>query len=79
MSMRAKMKVTSVERCEGFENLTLSAVNSKPTGPNGESEDNTYARYTPSGTLKLTITNPVLIGTFNPGDTYYLDFTEFVP
>ena len=75
-SMRAKMYITSVERFAGTqEQLKLSCVSSKPFGPNGESEDNTFARYSPFGELKLTVTNPELAGKFNPGDTFYVDFT----
>jgi hypothetical protein len=77
--MRAKMQVDSVVRTSWGETLKLSAVcGNKPFGPNGESEDNTYARNTPSGTLELTITNPGLIGKFNPGQKFYLDFSEAV-
>lgn len=49
---------------------------SKPFGPNGESEENTFARYSPSGELKLTITNPDLCGKIRPGQKLYVDFTE---
>jgi hypothetical protein len=74
--MRAKMYVTSVTRQQGgSEQLDLSAVCSSEFGPEGESEDNTYARYTPSASLNMTINNPDLAGKFNPGDTFYVDFT----
>lgn len=36
-------------------------------------EDQRYARYTPSGSLKITVDNPAVI--FNTGQDYYLDFT----
>lgn len=75
--MRAKMQVRSVEQFGDSERLSLSAVTGKdPFGPNGESEDNTYARYTPSGECTLTINNPALVGRFKQGQTFYLDFTE---
>lgn len=76
--MRAKMQVQSVTGGETYESITMSAVTSsdKPYGPNGENEDNTYARYTPSGNLSLSITNPALIGKFKVGQKFYLDFTE---
>jgi hypothetical protein len=50
----------------------------KPFGPNGESEDNTFARFSPSGEIKLTITNPDLVKFIKPGQTFYVDFTEHV-
>lgn len=40
-----------------------------PTVP----EDQRYARYTPSGELRITVDNPSVV--FVPGKQYYLDFT----
>jgi hypothetical protein len=77
--MRAKMEVQGVAKPygEGTEVLTMSAVCGTETfGPNGESEDNTFARWTPSGNLSLTITNPNLLGKFTRGQKFYVDFTE---
>lgn len=36
-------------------------------------EDQRYAKYTPSGELKIQVDNPAVI--FEPGRAYYLDFT----
>lgn len=36
-------------------------------------EDQRYARYTPSGEVRITVDNPNV--TFEPGTSYYLDFT----
>jgi hypothetical protein len=76
--MRAKMQVSSVEQFHGgMEVVKLSAVTGKGSfGPEGESEDNTYARYTPSGKCELSINNPALMGKIKPGMKFYLDFTE---
>jgi hypothetical protein len=75
--MRAKMQIHSVTQFQGTEQIKLSAVCGKaPFGNEGESEDNTYARWTPSGELSLTISNPNLIGKFKPGQKFYIDFTE---
>ena len=61
----------------GVEELVMAPVSGdKPYGPNGESEDNSYARYTPSGKLELCITNPELHGKFQIGQKFYVDFTE---
>lgn len=78
--MRAKMHVTNINNHGATatptqETITFTPVSSKPYGPEGESEDNTYARYTPSGSCTLAITNPNLIGKFKQGDTFYVDFT----
>jgi len=75
--MRAKMKITRVEKFEGGnERLHLSAVAAKNYPVDGSDEDNTFARFTPNGEVTLTIANPSLQGMFEPGDTYYLDFTR---
>lgn len=74
-TMRAKMEVTQVSApYEGAEQIKFSAV-SGSFGPAGESEDNTYARYTPCGTLDITVNNPNLLGKFTAGQKFYLDFT----
>ena len=74
--MRAKMKVQSVETFEGgMQKVKMSAVcGDKPFGPAGESEDNTFARYTPSGSIELSITNPDLAGQLVAGQKLYVDF-----
>lgn len=76
--MRAKMQINSVTQFQGGqEKLELSCVTgNKPFGPSGESEDNTFARYSPSGGLNITISNPDLYGKFKPGQKFYIDFTE---
>jgi len=75
--MRAKVKVTSVKLTEYGEVLEMAPVCSeKPFGPNGENEDNTFARFTPCGSLSLTVNNPDLAGQFKPGQKFYVDFTE---
>jgi hypothetical protein len=76
-TMRAKMRVQSVQTFENSpqENVHFAAVSTKPYGENGESEDNTYARYTPMADVKMTINNPALSGQIKEGQTYYVDFT----
>lgn len=76
-TMRAKMAVTKIERIMGgAEVLHMTAV-AKSGGypPDGSDENNTFARFTPSGELRLTITNQQLLGKFEPGDAFYLDFS----
>ena len=75
--MRAKMKVSAVNRTEYGEELKMTPVcKSGSYGEDGLDEDNTFAKFTPSGEMTLLITNPALFGQFNPGDRYYLDFTK---
>jgi len=73
--MKAKFKIISVTQTEGYETLKLSPVCSDKYGPNGENEDNEFARWTPSGSMEITIANPDLIGKYKPGQTFYLQFT----
>lgn len=79
--MRAKMYVSSITQTGSGgklsqETVSFSCVSDKPYGPEGESEDNTFSRYSPSGTLEISITNHALHGQFKPGQKFYLDFTE---
>lgn len=69
--MRAKFQVRSVTKMEGGnEQVKMSAVT------NGTPEDNTYSKFTPGGSLEITISNPDLCGKINPGDKFYMDFTK---
>jgi hypothetical protein len=75
-TMRAKLRLGSVMRTEYGEKLEFSAVGPKGSYPaDGSDEDNTYARFSPSATFVIHVANPALIGKFNPGETYYVDFT----
>jgi hypothetical protein len=77
VDMRAKFVVSEVKRYENIEQLSMNAVcKSGGYGEDGLDEDNTYAKFSPSGQLTLTVANPVLFGKFNPGEKYYLDFTK---
>ncbi len=80
--MRAKMRVTSVlpfPPVEGEvkqERLMLSCVARNNGYPaDGFDEDNSFAKFSPSGSLDMMIMNPMLIGQFSVGDTFYVDFT----
>lgn len=74
--MRAKLKVTAVDKYEGGERLKFSAVYKDGAYPEGGAdEDNTFAMYTPQAELSMTINNPALAGQFNVGDKFYVDFT----
>lgn len=77
IEMRAKMVINEVKRVQNLEMLSMTPV-AKPNGYDelGLDEDNTYAKFSPSGQLTLTIANPALFGKFNPGEKYYLDFTK---
>lgn len=74
--MRAKMKVSKVEQYETCEQLTLNAVCKSGSYPaDGSDEDNTFAHFTPTAELKMTINNPALLGKIKAGQKFYVDFT----
>jgi len=73
--VRAKFSVTSIIKNEDLvspsEVVYLNAVySSDPT-----SENYSWSKWTPAGSLSMTITNPDCFGKFEQGKTYYLDFT----
>jgi len=79
--MRAEFRVTSVEQFKSGETVTteqikMMAVTDAPFNPDGESEDNSFARWTPSGELSMSITNPNLFGKIKQDQKFYLDFVE---
>ncbi len=46
------------------------------TYPGGDAEENkSFSKWTPSGEIKLSITNPAAIDFFDLGKAYYIDFT----
>lgn len=71
--MRAKMQIQSVTKEIGgyCEVVQLAAV----YGGSTNDEDNSFAKTTPSGKIELRIANKELHGVYNPGDTFYVDFT----
>lgn len=75
--MRAKLKVmTTKKHNDTCEELTFAAVGSKEPYPaDGTDENNTFAKWTPCADLRMTITNPVLVGQFAEGQEFYVDFT----
>lgn len=80
-TMRAKMRVGAVLpfQVDGVvtqERLMLHCVAKSGSYPaDGSDEDNTFAKFSPSGALDIQIANPALIGKFAVGDTFYVDFT----
>lgn len=76
-AMRAKMRVSQVSGSRQVEVLHFSAVARNDGYPaDGSDENNSFAMWTPSADLTMTVTNPALIGKFQPGQTFYVDFTE---
>lgn len=82
-TMRAKVRLSCVKAwgAEGSVGPTVEELTFYPVARNdsypddGSDEDNTYAKFSPSGEFRLTVANPALIGKFSVGETYYVDFT----
>lgn len=55
--------------------VTLAPVYGSYAG-NEDAEENTqWSKYTPSGEIKMMITNPKAVEKFELGKAYYVDFT----
>lgn len=72
MATRAKFNCQTITQYTGgSREVTLSAVTSA-----GSAENESFWNATPSGQVKLTISNPKAQEFFEVGKSYYLDFTE---
>lgn len=84
-AMRAKVKITNIAAYPTAgpatqETLTFNFPSKDGAYPaDGSDEDQSFARYSPSGALSLTVANPALVGQFVVGDTFYLDFKPVAP
>lgn len=77
LTMCAKLKLTSVTLSETSDQLKFSAAcKAGPYPEDGMDEDNTFAKFTPTAELTMTVNNPALLGKFRPGQKFYVDFTE---
>ena len=82
--MRAKVHVQNVipNKFSGDDTVTSETLILYPVArsgsypADGSDEDNTFAKFSPSGRFELTIANPNLIGQFEVGQRYYVDFTQ---
>lgn len=82
--MRAKVRITNIARYPNNEAPTQETLmfnfpaKDGPYPADGGDEDQQFAKFTPAGSLSLTIANPALIGRFKEGDTFYIDFTRII-
>ncbi|WP_292099351.1 hypothetical protein [Mesorhizobium sp.] len=78
--MRAKVRITNIQSYPTAgptmqETLSFNFPSKDGAYPaDGSDEDQQFARFSPMGSLSLTVANPALIGKFAVGDTFYLDF-----
>jgi hypothetical protein len=88
-NMRAKMMLETVttvrhqQQAAGdaptSEVLKFRPVARKDSYPSdGSDENDTYAKFSLTATIEITVANPALIGKLNPGEFYYVDFTPVV-
>ena len=82
MTMRAKFKVFSVKKFHNESgevdsvSVEFYAVGRNESYPaDGVDENNTFARWTPSANLQMTVLNPALFDSFTVDDEFYADFT----
>lgn len=75
--MRAKVSCTGITKHgETSETVVFTPVAKSTSYPeDGSDEDNTFAKFSPSGRFELTIANPALVGKFAIGDKFYVDFS----
>ena len=76
--MRAKFYVESVTATGDKTGITQEHTVLKAVYGNGEANKN-WSRFTPNGSLSITITNPECFGKFVPGKEYFIDFTPVEP
>ncbi len=75
-AMRAKVRLNRIEQYTASERLVFNPVSRSDSYPeDGSDEDNTFAKFSPSGEFSLTVANPELIGKFKVNETYYVDFS----
>lgn len=75
-TMRAKLRIASVTKHDGGnETLQFHAVAASNYPADGSDENNTFAKFSPSASLSITIANPALHGKFEAGQSFYVDFT----
>lgn len=74
MSVRAKFRCNAITEKTMNGNDICKEVQLNPVYGNGEANKE-WSKYTPSGELKMTITNPAASDQFKVNKDYYLDIT----
>ena len=70
-TVRAKFRCNTVEQSTSEPTQVMRHL--PDGGDSSIPEDQRYAKYTPSGELRINVDNPAVV--FEPGRQYYLDFT----
>lgn len=83
-SIRAKFAVLSTtnysnpaeeEEIVDSQTVTLQPVIAQNAAGEPETENASFSKYTPSGEIRMNITNPNAFGFFEQGAEFYVDFT----
>jgi hypothetical protein len=79
MSVRAKMRCTrrseSTSVCTSNGSVESVEVHLQPVYGTGEDDSNKeWSKWTPSGEVRMVITNPEAYNQFEVGKTYFVDF-----
>lgn len=77
MTVRAKFYVTAINhRFTNDAGACNAQICLEPVYVSGKGDDNeSWSKYTPSGKLEMTVTNPAAVAQFELGKAYYIDFT----
>lgn len=86
-TVRAKCRVVSTKHasgCHGYsatqkEPYAIEVTLQPVYGAGDDTENKSWSKYTPSGELKLVITNPDAVAVLGLGKTFYVDFTPVEP
>lgn len=78
MTVRAKFRVDSVNRLSWERGKTNAAVvvMSPVYSNDPNSENKAFWEATPNGKIEMTINNLAAFDQFQPGDSFYVDFTK---
>lgn len=71
--VRAKFTVTKVSKVSW--NPSMVEVELSPVCADGIPENERFHKYTPAGTLRMSIDNPPAADVFLLGASFYVDFT----
>lgn len=73
MTILAKFKVGSTT---DFGNDNLEVKMTPVIAGNGKNENTSFSKYTPTGDIRMHITNPAVLGFFEAGKEYYVEFRK---
>lgn len=75
MVVRCKMKVVEVIDRTSSYSITKQESHQVKLAAVTDPANKTWAAYTPSGSIELTINNPDAFAQFKVGETFFVDFT----